>query len=83
MKFESLSCRLALARAIAWAVHTSGWLVLGQVGTRHWPWFGGLLPTALWLGVLALALQMHAGGPLRVARVRLAWLLAALFLKLS
>jgi hypothetical protein len=76
--------RLALARSIAWAVHTSGWLVLGAAGAQQLPqWFGGLLPTALWLGVVAAVLQAHAGRPLGAARVRMAWLLAALGLVMA
>ncbi|RVU47654.1 hypothetical protein [Rubrivivax rivuli] len=76
--------RLALARSIAWAVHTSGWLVLGALGAQLWPLqFGGLLPTALWLGLLAFVLQAQAGRTLTARTVRAAWLLAAAVLLLA
>ena len=84
MVHEHGAGRLALARSMAWAVHTSGWLVLGAVGARQLPlWLGGLLPTALWLGLLAFVLQARAGQALTAATARAAWLLAAGFLALA
>jgi len=72
------AARVALARSLAWTVHTSGWLVLGAVGVRHQPLsLGGLLPTVLWLGLLAALLQARAGRPLAASQVRIAWLAAA------
>ncbi len=70
-KLPALPLRLMLARSLAWAVHTSGWLVLGAVGARLAP---------LWLGLQAYALQACAGLAPTAGRVRAAWLLAALLL---
>jgi hypothetical protein len=76
--------RLMLARSLAWAVHTCGWLVLGAAGARHAPLsVGGLLPAALWLGLLAYTLQACRARRLTAGMVRLAWLLAALLLVAS
>jgi hypothetical protein len=84
MGTPAAALRLALARSIAWAVHTSGWLVLGALGAQRWPLqFGGLLPTALWLGLLAFVLQAQAGRTLQAGTVRAAWLLAAAALLLA
>ena len=54
MERPALPLRLTLARSMAWASHTSGWLVLGAVGARFVPpWRGGPLPAAPWLGLQA------------------------------
>lgn len=84
MAQAALPLRLLLARSLAWAVHISGWLVLGAVGARWVPlWLGGLLPAALWLGLQAYALQAGAGRPPTARAVRGAWLLAGLLLVLA
>jgi hypothetical protein len=81
MERTALPLRLTLARSLAWAVHTSGWLVLGAVGARFVPLLlGGLLPAALWLALQAYALQARAGRPPTARSVRGGWLLAALLL---
>jgi hypothetical protein len=56
--------RLWLARALAWALLLSGWLVLGALGRQYLPgWAAGQWAPALWLAVIGLLLAGVARRP--------------------
>ncbi len=62
--------RLAVARALAWAMLFGGWLELGALGRWAMPlWVEGLGPVALWLASAGAALQL--GRPLLLSGLRL------------
>lgn len=65
--------RLWLARALAWALLLSGWLVLGALGRQYLPgWAGGQWAPALWLAVIGLLLAAVARRPPALRMLRLA-----------
>jgi hypothetical protein len=65
------TARLALARALAWALLFGGWLVLGEAGQRQLPLrAGGLLPLALWLAGIGSLLWLLQGRRVTMGRLR-------------